>query len=153
MSLIIKRKNAITACSLTLQTIVTTTPTYTFKKKRSKKRRHSLKNRRQTKKRETNEKFLHNLSSHQLTDSQVSLLSRGLKFIPTPETNETKIRQQLLRDFEQFARRMRLLYIFHGKTENHILFMLNQLGCPRFNTLLPLRATWKMSKHNLLRSR
>ena len=59
-----------------------------------------MKNRRQTKKRETNEKFLHNLSSHQLTDSQVSLLSRGLKFIPTPATNETKIRQQLLQDLE-----------------------------------------------------
>ena len=48
-----------------------------------------------------------------LTASQVSLLSRGLKFIPTPATNETRIKQQLLRDFEQFARRMRLLYIFH----------------------------------------
>ena len=85
-----------------------------------------MKNRRQTKERETNEKFLHNLSSHQLTDSQVSLLSRGLEFIPTPATNETRIKQQLLRDFEQFARRMILLYIynrrniepqpFHGKS-------------------------------------
>ena len=72
-----------------------------------------MKNRRQRKERETNEKFLHNLSSHQLTDSQVSLLSRGLKFIPTPATNETKIKQQLLRDYEQFARRMILLYIYH----------------------------------------
>ena len=81
---------------------------YISKNKRRKKRRNSLKNRRQTKERETNEKFLHNLSSHQLTDSQVSLLSRGLKFIPTPATNETRIKQQLLRDFEQFARRMRL---------------------------------------------
>ena len=79
-----------------------------------------MKNRRQTKERETNEKFLHNLSSHQLTDSQVNLLSRGLKVIRTPATNETKIKQQLLRDFEQFARRMRLLYIFHGQnTEPH----------------------------------
>ena len=83
------------------------------KNKRRKKRRNSLKNRRQTKERETNEKFLHSLSSHQLTESQVSLLSRGLKFIPTPATSEIRIKQQLLRDFEQFARRMRLLYIFH----------------------------------------
>ena len=74
-----------------------------------------MKNRRQRKERETNEKFLHNLSSHQLTDSQVSLLSRGLKFIPTPATNETKIKQQLLRDFEQFARQMILLYSYHGQ--------------------------------------
>jgi len=27
--------------------------------------------------------------------------------------------------------------------------MLNKTGCHRFNLLLPLRATWKMSKHNL----
>ena len=74
-----------------------------------------MKNRRQTKERETKEKFLHNLSSHQLTDSQVSLLSRGLKSIPTPATNETKIKQELLRDFDQFARRMILLYIYHGQ--------------------------------------
>ncbi|CAH3155824.1 unnamed protein product [Pocillopora meandrina] len=42
------------------------------------------------------------------------VLAKGLKFIETPVTNENKIRQQLLRDFEQFARRMRLRYIFHG---------------------------------------
>ena len=74
-----------------------------------------MKNRRQRNERETNEKFLHNLSSHQLTENQVSLLSRGLKLIPTPATNETKIKQQLLRDFEQFARRMILLHIYHGQ--------------------------------------
>ena len=117
------------------------------KNKRRKKRRNSLENRRQTKERETNEKFLPNLSSHQLIDSQVSLLSRGLKFIPTPATDETRIKQQLLRDFEQFARRMILLYIYHGQNiEPHPFH-------PRFNTLLPLRATWKMSRHNLPRSK
>ena len=87
---------------------------YISKNKRRKKRRNSFKNRRQTKERVTNENFLHNLSSHQLTDSQINLLSRGLRFIPTPAINERRIKQQLLRDFEQLARRMRLLYIFHG---------------------------------------
>ena len=38
-------------------------------------------------------------------------------------------------------------------SEKLILFMLNQPGCPRFNTLLSLRATWKMSRHNLPRSK
>ena len=90
-----------------------TTPTYIFQKIKGAK--NSLKNRRQRKERETNEKFLNNLSSHQLTDSQVRFLSRGLKFIPTPATSETKIKQKLLRDFEQFARRMILLYIYHGQ--------------------------------------
>ena len=39
------------------------------------------------------------------------------KLIPTPVTEETKIRHQLLQDFEQFARRMRLQYIFHGQNK------------------------------------
>ena len=36
-------------------------------------------------------------------------------FIPTPVTNEKQIQLQLLRDFENFARRMRLRYISHGQ--------------------------------------
>ena len=57
--------------------------------------------------REKNEKHLKNLLDHTLYDHQLNLLAKGLKFIATPVTNENKIRQQLLRDFEQFARRMR----------------------------------------------
>ena len=64
--------------------------------------------------RELNEKSLRNLSTHQLSDDQVNVLSRALKFIPTPVTNKTIIRRKLLRDFEQFARRMRLHYISFG---------------------------------------
>ena len=45
------------------------------------------------------------------------MISKGLKFIPTPVTDETKIRHQLLQDFEQFARRMHLQYIFHGQNK------------------------------------
>ena len=39
-------------------------------------------------------------------------MAKGLKFIPTPVTKQKQDRQQLLRDFYQFARRMRLIYIF-----------------------------------------
>ena len=85
------------------------------KNKRRKNRRNTSGKRRAAKERELNEKFLRNLSTHQLSDDQVNVLSRGLKFIPTPVTNKTTIRRQLLRDFEQFARRMRLQYIFHGQ--------------------------------------
>jgi len=74
-------------------------------------------NRHLTTERETNEKFLKNFSSHQLTDNQVSVISKGLKFIPTPVTNKAKIRHQLMQDFEQFARRMHLQYIFHGQNK------------------------------------
>ena len=77
-------------------------------------RRKTAKQKRYNKERETNEKFLKNLSGHRLTDSQVSVLSKGLRFISTPVTNENEIKQHLLADFEHFARRMPLQYIFHG---------------------------------------
>ena len=48
-------------------------------------------------------------------NDQINLLAKGLKFIPTPIVKETQIRRQLLKDFDQFARRMRLQFIFHGK--------------------------------------
>ena len=101
------------------------------KNKRRKKRRNSLTNTRQTKERETNEQFLDKLSSHELTDSQVSLLSMGLKFILTPATNETRIKQQLLRDYEQFARRMRLVYIFNGQSREPDLFHVKSTWMPQ----------------------
>ena len=50
----------------------------------------------------------------ELLDDQINLLATGLKFIPTPVTNHTQIRWQLLCDFNMFSR-MRLQYIFHGK--------------------------------------
>ena len=63
---------------------------------------------------ESRKQHIKNLSDTPLTDEQITLLSRGLKFIPTPVTRENDIRRQLLNDFSQFARRMRLKYIFHG---------------------------------------
>ena len=64
---------------------------------------------------EANKKHIKNLSNKELTNDQINLLAKGLKFIPTPVTKQTQIRQQLLRDFDQFARRMRLMYIFRGE--------------------------------------
>ena len=81
------------------------------KNNKRKKRRKDIMQRRLITEREKNEKYLKNLSDHALTDHQVNVLAKGLKSIETPATNENKIRQQLLRDFEQFAWRMRLRYI------------------------------------------
>ena len=64
---------------------------------------------------ESRKQYIKKLSNEQLTDKQITLLSRGLKFIPTPVAKENLIRRQLLADFNQFARRMRLQYIFHGE--------------------------------------
>ena len=69
----------------------------------------------QKKKQDTNKRYIKNLSNLELTQAQMSLLSRGLKFIPTPVTNESHIRTQLINDFKAFARRMRLQYVFYGQ--------------------------------------
>ena len=94
--------------------------------KRNRTNNKAVKSRKTTERRKIKEKkyFLNNIKSRnqhiknrsnsQLADEQISLLSRGLKFISTPVTRENIIRRQLLNDFSQFARRMRLKYIFHG---------------------------------------
>ena len=66
---------------------------------------------------EANKKHIKKLSNIELTSDQVNLVAKGLKFIPTPVTTDNLIRRQLLQDFNDFARRMRLQYIFHGKNE------------------------------------
>ena len=68
--------------------------------------------------RKSNERFIKNLSNLQLIDNQVNVISKGLKFVPTPVTDEKNIRCQLLQDLkrlEKFTRRMRLQYILHTK--------------------------------------
>ena len=51
------------------------------------------------KKQDTNKRYIKNLSNLELTQAQINPLSRGLKFIPTPLTNESHIGTQLLNDF------------------------------------------------------
>ena len=78
-------------------------------------RRKIARQRRQKITHESNKRHIKNLSDIQLTTDQTSLLSKGLRFIPTPVTKENSIRHQSMRDFNQFARRMRLQYIYHGE--------------------------------------
>ena len=69
--------------------------------------------------REQNERYIKNLSSQALTNDEVKLLSRGLKFIPTPPVPSSN--KSLLKDFDHFARTMRLKYMFakEQKTSAH----------------------------------
>ena len=67
------------------------------------------------KKHDTNKRHIKNFSNLELTQAQINLLSRGLKFIPISMTNENHTRTQLLNDFKAFVRRMRLQYIFYGQ--------------------------------------
>lgn len=52
-----------------------------------------------------NQKHIKNLSKHKMTTDQTNLLAKGLKFIPMPIIEEKRVKQQLLLDFKQFARR------------------------------------------------
>ena len=73
---------------------------------------------------ELRKQHIKNLSDTRLTAEQMNLLSRGLKFIPTPVMKENQIRRQLISDFNQFARRMRLQYIYHDQnTEQHPFYV------------------------------
>lgn len=60
-----------------------------------------------------NERYIKNLSSQALSNDEVRLLSRGLKFISTPPVLSSK--KFLLKDFDNFAKTMRLKYIFADK--------------------------------------
>ena len=62
--------------------------------------------------------FYKNLSEEVLTDTQISLLTKGLKFIPTATVKKNKIKRQLLQDYKAFVRRMRLKYIFRGQNKS-----------------------------------
>ena len=83
-------------CSLTLKKLALTTKEAEQKVYDAKNVETPLKYKLSAKERETNESFLKDLSNYHISDSQVSVLSKGLKFIPTPVTNQCEIRQQLL---------------------------------------------------------
>ena len=73
---------------------------------------------------ESNRKYIKNLSNLELSNDEINLVSRGLKFVPTPTTKETALRKQLLTDFSDSARRMRLQFTYHGKDKNiHPLYV------------------------------
>ena len=55
-------------------------------------------------------RYIKNLSSQALSNDEVKLLSRDLKFIPTPPVPISN--KPLLKDFDHFARTIRLKYMF-----------------------------------------
>ena len=56
-----------------------------------------------------------NLSNYQLTDDEIKVLARGLKFIPSPRNiNKTEV----LADIKKFGRQMRLKEFFHDKNNS-----------------------------------
>ena len=56
-----------------------------------------------------------NLSNRKLTDAEILLLNKGLKFTPTPKLGST---QELTEDVNEFNSKLRLAEYFDG-TEDH----------------------------------
>ena len=98
----VEKYNSVISENLTTPTGVQNKKGYKTNNKRKERRKKMAKKRIETQ-RKNNEKFIRNFSNQQLSDSQVSVLSKGLKFVPTPVTDENYIRRQLLLDFEHFA--------------------------------------------------
>ena len=101
-----------------------------FCNKKRKDRRKTLRRDINPKKLESMKRNIKNLSNSELTRDQITLLSRGLKFIPTPVANENHTRRQLLNDHRAFARRMRLKLNISSmaKIRSHIPSTYNQTG-------------------------
>ena len=61
----------------------------------------------------TNQPLVINMSSMQLTEPQISILKKGLKFTPTPKHNQTELET----DMKAFCRKIRLKEYFHDKND------------------------------------
>ena len=54
-----------------------------------------------------------NLSNRNLTDSEILLLKKGLKFTPTPKSNTSELRA----DVNEFCRKLRLTELFYNEED------------------------------------
>ena len=81
--------------------------------------------------RQQNERYIQNMSNEKLSNEEISQLSKGLKFVTTPNTNEKPLRRQLMQDFNEFERRMRWIYFnlyLQTTRKNRIPSMSNLTG-------------------------
>ena len=117
--------------------------TQTISQKRSTKRKAS-RNQYKNKLRTTNEKFIKNMSTTNLTDQEIALLAKGLKFIPTPEKPASQ--KNLIRDFNCFARSMRLKYIFANSKSNPHPFYVRSNWQPPPQPSVPLENYFEQTK-------
>ena len=66
----------------------------------------------------TAKQFVLNLSKHPITYSEYLLLAKGLKFIPSPKHNNEN--SMLMRDYNEFARKLRCKYHFHENDDSNL---------------------------------
>jgi len=73
-------------------------------------------------------RFIYNYSDYNLSDMHIIALSKGFKFIPL---GKRPPRSQILQDFHQLARKMRMKYIMRSKSKKQPLFKLPSSWDPR----------------------
>jgi hypothetical protein len=62
-------------------------------------------------------KFIKNMSQHKLTNHEILVLGKGLKFIPTPKKPQIN---EIVKDWQDLSKRMRYKYIYANKTKTQI---------------------------------
>ena len=60
--------------------------------------------------------YVFNMSKRPLTDNEALLLSKGLKFIPSPREKNAK--RALMKSFNEFERKLRCKYHFHDNKDS-----------------------------------
>ena len=63
---------------------------------------------------------VHNFSTHELTKSEMDLLSKGLSFVPTPNITPEKMHLELLCNYDTFARSLRVQFVTVCKKTRHM---------------------------------
>lgn len=79
-----------------------------------------------------------NLSDYNLSESEASLLSKGLKFITTPRTRYIR-RNLLIYSFNELARQVTCRILFHTDKKDRKLH-------PLYPPIITRRATWLTSR-------
>lgn len=94
-----------------------------------------------------------NLSRHELTDSEISLLSKGLKFCPTPKDLD---RYSLCKDINEFIRRITLKEYLREIMSQGIFhvpaFRNKSVWCPERGRELAIEAYAKTVEEEILSS-
>ena len=98
-------------------------------------------------KKETNEKCLAYFSSHQLTNNQVSVISKGLNFIPHSWQTRQKSGINSWKISNSLQDESTFNTYFTVKTKNPTRSMLNQTRYHQLNHQLPLKTTWNVSRY------
>ena len=65
-------------------------------------------------------KYIVNVSDYKLSDIQIKMLAKGLKFIPKGNMSNKKIKKQVLLDFREFSRKLKCKAFFNNIEENWV---------------------------------